>query len=210
MPFQVQTIVNGSLEQNCYFLGVQGSGQGIVIDPGSSPLELRQALDREGRRPVLILATHGHFDHIGAAQDLADHYRCPFGLSPLDKALLDVLEDTYAFYGMGKTRRPKVDLWLDPSTKIEMAGLDLKVLATPGHTPGGLCFWHPDSLSLFSGDTLFAGSVGRSDFEGSSHEQLIASIRREILVLPDAAKVYPGHGESSSLGEERRGNPFLK
>jgi hydroxyacylglutathione hydrolase len=212
MPYRIQTLVNGALEQNCYFIHAEGRKEGVLIDPGSSPAQLRKGLDQAGARPVLMLATHGHFDHIGAAQDLAEAYHCPFAMSRLDEALLDTLVDTSAFYGLGGTRRPKVDLWLDPSAKLDQAGLKIQVLATPGHTPGGLCFWHPESRSLFSGDSLFAGSVGRSDFEGSSHEQLIASIRRELLGLPDPDKilVYPGHGEATTLGEEMRHNPFLQ
>ena len=212
MPYHVETLVNGSLEQNCYFLRVEGQKEGILIDPGSSPLDLRRRLDALGAKPVLMLATHGHFDHIGAAQDLADAYRCPFGISRLDEGFLDQLEDSYVFYGLGQTRRPKVDLWLSPDKPIDQAGLHLQILATPGHTPGGLCFWHAPSCSLFTGDTLFAGSVGRSDFEGSSHEQLIAGIKRELLTLPrpDDIKVYPGHGEASTLGEEMRHNRFLQ
>jgi glyoxylase-like metal-dependent hydrolase (beta-lactamase superfamily II) len=209
MPFHVQTIVNGSLEQNCYFLGEQGGNEGILVDPGSSPQTLLRALDQNGHRPRLILATHGHFDHIGAVQDLAEHFHCPFAMSRKDEGLLDVLEDTFAFYGMGSTRRPKVDRWLDASSLVEAAGLRIMVLETPGHTPGGLCFWHPESRSLFSGDTLFAGSVGRSDFEGSSHEQLIAGIRRELLPLADPVDLFPGHGEASTLAQERLHNPFL-
>lgn len=209
MPFQVQTLVNGSLEENCYFLHAEGRPEGILIDPGSSPKDLRRVLDQAGHRPVLLLATHGHFDHIGAVQELAEAYQCPFAMSQKDEDLLDVLEDTFAFYGMGSTRRPTVDRWLDGGKPVEAAGLRLQVLETPGHTPGGLCFWHEESRSLFSGDTLFAGSVGRSDFEGSSHEQLISSIRRSLLPLADPVSLYPGHGEASSLEQERLHNPFL-
>jgi glyoxylase-like metal-dependent hydrolase (beta-lactamase superfamily II) len=210
MLFEVHTLVNGSLEENCYFLRAQGQPSGILIDPGSSPGELKAALEKLGAKPALMLATHGHFDHVGAVHALATAFGCPFALSRLDEGLLDGLEDSYAFYGLGETRRPKVDRWLEAPSVLDEAGLTLRVLATPGHTPGGLCFWHEESLSLFTGDTLFAGSVGRSDFEGSSHDQLIASIRGRLLVLPDQATVYPGHGESSTLGAERRGNPFLQ
>jgi glyoxylase-like metal-dependent hydrolase (beta-lactamase superfamily II) len=93
---------------------------------------------------------------------------------------------------------------------LQAGGLDLHVLGTPGHTPGGLCFYHPGSASLFSGDTLFAGSVGRSDFEGGDHGQLIASIKRELLGLPDPTRVFPGHGEASTIGQERAENRFLQ
>ncbi len=159
-----------------------------------------------------MLATHGHFDHIGAAADLAAVYGCPFAMAREDEALLGTLEDSAVFYGMGKTRRPTVDFWLEPGKPVEAAGLGLAVLGTPGHTPGGLCFFHAPSRSLFCGDTLFVDSVGRSDFEGSSHGQLIASIRRELFALPDpdAVRIYPGHGEAGTLGREMRSNPFLQ
>ncbi len=209
MPYEILTLVNGSLEENCYFLRDRSCDEGILIDPGSGSEDLRRRLG--ALRPALMLATHGHFDHIGAVADLADAYGCPFRMSRADAGLLETLEDTYAFYGLGSTRRPKVDQWLEAPGLVRAAGLELEVLGTPGHTPGGLCFHHKASGSLFTGDTLFAGSVGRSDFEGSSHEQLIASIRRELLALPDsdAVAVYPGHGEPSTLGRERRENRFL-
>jgi glyoxylase-like metal-dependent hydrolase (beta-lactamase superfamily II) len=210
MPYSVKIMTYGSLEENCYFLRDQGRSDGILVDPGSSGDEVAKELDALKVRPLLMVATHGHFDHIGAVHDLAERFHCPFAMSRHDEGLLEALEDTFALYGLGKTRRPKVDLWLQPGVTLDYAGLSLKVLPTPGHTPGGLCYWHPESLSLFSGDTLFEGSVGRSDFEGSSHEQLIAGIRKELLALPDGAVVYPGHGGTTTIGAERRQNRFLQ
>jgi glyoxylase-like metal-dependent hydrolase (beta-lactamase superfamily II) len=210
MKYEVLTLVNGPLEQNCYVLHAQGSPDAVVVDPGSSPEELKSVLDGRGLRPVVLLATHGHYDHVGAAHALAQAYGAPFAMARADDGLLDALEDTFAFLGMGCTRRPTVDRWLSPGDRVDAAGLRLKVLGTPGHTPGGLCFWHAESGSLFSGDTLFAGSVGRSDMEGGDHAALIAGIRRELFPLPDAAVVYPGHGEASTLGREKATNRFLQ
>ncbi|HTB33349.1 MAG TPA: MBL fold metallo-hydrolase [bacterium] len=210
MAVQVETFVNGSLEENCYLIYDPARAEAVVIDPGSEAERLAQLLDQRGLKPVLILATHGHFDHVGGVAHLQERYHAPFGLAKPDAELLDVLEDSYAFYGLGSTKKPRVDRWLMAGEVLQAGGLDLHVLGTPGHTLGGLCFYHPGSASLFSGDTLFAGSVGRSDFEGGDHGQLVAGIKAELLGLPDATRVYPGHGEASSIGQERAENRFLQ
>ncbi len=210
MPATVHTLVNGPLEQNCYALQAQGRADCILIDPGSGADELQARLQGLGLRPALILATHGHYDHVGAVHGLAQWTGADFGMAKADEPWLDSLEDTFAFYGMGPTRRPTVQRWIAPGETVEAAGLRLQVLGTPGHTPGGLCFYHAESGSLFSGDTLFAGSVGRSDKDGGDAEALIAGIKRELLPLPEATLVYPGHGESSTLGREKRENRFLR
>ena len=210
MPAHVHCLVNGALEENCYALRLDGCPDAILIDPGSSPDELKAALARLGLTPALLLATHGHYDHVGAVQALAEAYQAPFAMAQADAYLLEALEDTFAFNGWGPTKKPQVQRWLKAGESLEAAGLTLRVLGTPGHTPGGLCFWHEASASLFSGDTLFAGSVGRSDFEGGDHGALIASIKRELFPLPDATRVYPGHGEASTLGREKRENRFLR
>lgn len=210
MSFKVHTLVNGPLQQNCYALRVQGRPDCVLVDPGSSAAELKAGLESLGLKPALILATHGHYDHVGAVQALAEWSGAPFGMAREDEDWLESLEDTFAFHGMGPTQRPSVQRWLAPGEELEAAGLRLRVLGTPGHTRGGLSFWHAASGSLFTGDTLFAGSVGRSDMDGGDHAALISGIRREYFGLPDAAVVYPGHGEASTLGAEKKGNPFLR
>jgi glyoxylase-like metal-dependent hydrolase (beta-lactamase superfamily II) len=210
MDYAVHTLVNGPLEQNCYALHQQGRADCILVDPGSSPEELRAALESRGLKPALILATHGHYDHVGAVHALAAWSAAPFAMAKADEPWLEALEDSFAFYGMGSTKRPTVQRWLAHGEQVQAAGLSLQVLATPGHTPGGLCFWHPESGSLFTGDSLFAGSVGRSDMEGGDAAALIAGIKRELFPLPDSAAVLPGHGEASTLGAEKRHNRFLQ
>jgi len=210
VAYQVEAFVNGSLEENCYLLYDPARGGAVVVDPGSEAERLAQVLDQRKLKPVLILATHGHWDHVGGVHHLQQVYGAPFALAKADAELLDVLEDSFAFYGMGSTKKPVVDRWLMAGEVLQAGGLDLRVLGTPGHTQGGLCFYHPGSASLFSGDTLFAGSVGRSDFEGGDHGQLIRSIREELLSLPDDTRVYPGHGEASTIGQERAENRFLQ
>jgi hydroxyacylglutathione hydrolase len=207
---QVETFVNGSLEENCYLIYDPARAEAVVIDPGSEAERLCQWLDQRKLKPVLVLATHGHFDHVGGVHLLQERYHALFGLARADAELLDVLEDSYSFYGLGSTKKPSVDRWLLAGEVLQAAGLDLHVLGTPGHTLGGLCFYHPGSASLFSGDTLFAGSVGRSDFEGGDHGQLIGSIQAELMGLPDQTRVFPGHGEASTIGQERAQNRFLQ
>ncbi len=211
MDFELHTWVQGTLEENCYFLRSQGAAQGVLVDPGSDPEGLKARLDACGAVPALIVATHGHFDHIGAVDALARAYGCPFAMAQADAPLLEVLEDSFSFYGLGSTVKPKVDFWLR-SGPLQAAGLTLEVLPTPGHTPGGVCFWHAPSRRVFTGDTLFVASVGRTDFEGSSHAQLLDSIRSRLFTLPEPDRItlHPGHGESGSLGQEMRHNPFVR
>lgn len=199
---KIQTLTNGPLGENCYVLseGVQA----LVIDPGSSPKELMRAIDEAGLKPVLILATHAHFDHVGAVSALAEAYAAPFAMHRADSEILEVLAATYAFYGMGSTKRPAIGMELKDGDVIDQAGIQLKVIHTPGHTPGGICFYHKASGSLFSGDTLFHRSIGNGE-----HDQLVASIKARLLTLPDITRVYPGHGEPTSILEEKEENAFL-
>jgi glyoxylase-like metal-dependent hydrolase (beta-lactamase superfamily II) len=206
-PMKILTLLNGPVEENCYVLS-EGS-QALVIDPGSSPKELMSAIDSQGLKPVLILATHAHFDHVGAVEALAKAYGAPFAMHAADLKMLETLEDTYTFYGMGKTQKPVVSRELKGGDRIDAAGIQLKAIHTPGHTPGGLCFYHEASGSLFSGDTLFRRSIGRSDFEGGDQQKLVASIKSQLLTLPETTKVYPGHGEPTSIAEEKKENAFL-
>lgn len=207
---QIRCLLNGPVQENCYLLHAQGEKECIVIDPGSSPQDLRAAIDATGLKPVLLLATHCHFDHVGAVHALAEAYQAPFACHALDLDRLEELEDNYAFYGMGSTKKPKVSRMIADGEVLELSGMRLKALHTPGHTPGSLCFYDAASACLFSGDTLFQDSIGRSDFPGGDHEQLLRSIKTKLLSLPPETKVYPGHGETTTIAHETTGNPFLR
>jgi glyoxylase-like metal-dependent hydrolase (beta-lactamase superfamily II) len=207
---KIQTFVNGPIQENAYLLYEEGAKEAVLIDPGDEAGRLEKEIRALGVTVKLILATHGHFDHVGAVAALAKAFGATFGMQLADDFLLESLEDTAAFYGQQATKRPQVDLVLRGGESVGLPGLQLKVLATPGHTPGGLCYYHAESGSLFSGDTLFEGTIGRSDTEGGNHQQLIDSIHRELLPLPDDTRVYPGHGDNTSIGAERHRNPHLQ
>jgi len=207
---KIHCFVNGPVQENAYLLYAEGSREAVMIDPGDEGARLEKEARALGVEVKLILATHGHFDHVGAVSKLSKVFGARFAIHASDLFLLDVLTDMAAFYGQESSEKPEVHTALKAGDTVGVAGLELKVLGTPGHTPGGLCYYHAESGSLFSGDTLFEGSVGRSDTEGGDHAQLIASIHRELLTLPDSTKVYPGHGDATSIGAERRQNPHLQ
>jgi hydroxyacylglutathione hydrolase len=210
LMLKIHTFVNGPIQENAYLCHEEGFIEAVLIDPGDEAGRLEREIRALGLKPQLILATHGHFDHVGAVAALAAAFGIPFAMHGADGFLLDRLADMAAFYGQEATQRPGVQQALLGGESVGVAGLTLKVLATPGHSPGSLCYYHAESGSLFSGDTLFEGSVGRSDTEGGSHATLIASIHRELLGLPDATLVYPGHGAATTIGDERRHNPHLQ
>lgn len=205
---RVQVFLNGPFEENCYLVWEEGSKTGFLIDPGSSPDMLAAEVRKTGVQPVLILATHGHVDHVGVVEAMKKEFQAPFAMHPGDGDQLDALEDAYAYYGLGSTKRPVIDRPLADGDEVEAGGLKLKVLYTPGHSEGSLCYYHPGSL--FSGDTLFRRSVGRYDFPGGSREKLSHSIQTGLYLLPDATVVYPGHGPETTIGEEKNENPFIK
>jgi len=209
----VATLEVGSLGTNCYVLqGAGASGPAVLIDPGAAPGEILSHLEDRGLEPGLILLTHGHSDHLGALPEvLARWPGASVGVSQEDLPMLgDTALNLSAFVGAPVDVRPRSVRLLSEGDPIEAGGLALEVIATPGHTRGGLCFFCGSERQplLFSGDTLFAGSVGRTDLPGGSWEDLAASLRR-LALLPPATLVYPGHGPATSLAAELRANPYL-
>jgi len=189
---------------NCWLVGKEGTEEAILVDPGFSPERVRAMLDAAGRVPVAVLATHGHYDHIGVAPEVCGD-DVPFFIHSADRqALVDP-----AGWGAGYPA-PAVDVSvvreLGDGEVLELAGLRIQVLHTPGHTPGSVCF--RTNANVFSGDLVFAGSIGRYDFPNSSPEEMRASLER-FLELPDELPVHPGHGPATTVGAERAANPFL-
>ncbi len=191
-------------DTNCWLLAADGSDEAVVVDPGFSPHVVRRMLEAAGKRPAAVLATHGHFDHIGSAAQLCGD-ELPLYIHEADElALTDP-----AAWGSGFPTPPvpvKDVRTVVEGDVLEFAGFRIEVLHTAGHTPGSVCF-HTDAF-LVSGDLVFRGAIGRSDFPNSSPADMERSLRR-FLTLPDELPVYPGHGSNTTVGLERRTNPFL-
>ncbi|MFC5994172.1 MBL fold metallo-hydrolase [Pseudonocardia hispaniensis] len=210
----------GAFQTNCYVVARDAGEACIVVDPGQDAVEPLQELLAEHRlTPVAVLLTHGHFDHTFSVAPVCDGHDIPAWIHPDDREMLadplkGISAESAAFFGGRlELREPREVRHLDDGSTLSIAGLDLRVDHTPGHTPGSVIFSTPteDGVEvILAGDTLFAGSVGRTDLPGGSHEQLLASIRDRLLTRDDSAFVLPGHGPSTTIGRERASNPFLQ
>lgn len=200
----------GPLGANCYILVHPPSGEACVIDPGDEGARILQELPREVRVRYVI-ATHAHFDHVGAVAEVRKATGAPFLLHPQDMELLrQAPQAAERWLGFRPTPPPEPDGLLGHGQRLQVGGLFLEVRHTPGHSPGSVSLWVEGEPGLvFTGDALFAGSIGRTDLPGGDLDQLLASIRGQLLSLPDAVVVYPGHGPTTTIGHERRTNPFL-
>ena len=192
----IHTIPLGLLGTNCYIVRQGDSDHCLVIDPGQEPEPLLQWLEETGYKVDAILLTHGHFDHVGGVRELVAEADCPVYLNTADLVLPPRMTDGPLYYS--HPYQEGMDLTL--------AGIPVTVLDTPGHTPGSVCLILEDCL--FSGDTLFAGACGRTDFPGGSLQQMYASLDR-LARLPGNYRVFPGHGESTTLAAEKQYNPFM-
>jgi glyoxylase-like metal-dependent hydrolase (beta-lactamase superfamily II) len=197
----------GPLQCNCSLLWDAERGDGVVVDPGGDGSRIAARVEQLGFRVTALLHTHAHFDHVGATRQLQELWQCPAHLHAGDTFLIDNLDLQTGAFGFKSIPKPAITE-LQPGTRIE--GLD--TLHTPGHTPGSCCFHgaFEKGQVLLSGDTLFRGSVGRTDLWGGDWEQLEASIQRELYPLDPGTLVIPGHGPATTLGEEATGNPFVR
>ena len=203
----IQSFAVMPFDENCYVVS-DDTGEGVVIDPGGMAKQIL-AYIREAKISVkAVLDTHGHCDHIGANDAIRDETGAPLYIHKEDAAMIsDMKLNLSAFMGFRVISRPAEHL-LSEGDNISFGQSELEVIHTPGHTKGGVCF--VGEGVAFTGDTLFAGSIGRSDFPGGSERDLIGNIKQKLLVLPDDMKVYSGHGPSSEIGWERRCNPYLQ
>lgn len=185
----------------------------VIIDAGNSSPREDAALDnfiaQEGLKPVLAANTHGHFDHTMGVEHLRQRYGIPFALSGKDRFLLENAATSGAIFGVKIGTMPPIDRDLDAEEEIRFGETTLRILRTPGHTPGHVAFYEPQSKALFTGDTLFRESIGRTDLPGGDYSWIMRSILDVILPLGDEVRVYPGHGPETTLGHETLYNPFI-
>lgn len=203
----LESVVVGPLMVNCYVLGCENSREGVVVDPGDDTDRILEAVSRHGLKVVAVINTHGHFDHTGGNQRIITETGAGLLIHELDAPMLARAVDTAAMFGLTAENSPPPSRFLTEGEFVAFGEYRLRVLHTPGHTLGG-CSLHLEGM-VFTGDTLFADSVGRTDFPGGSSVALGKSIREKLLVLPDDTIVYPGHGPSTTIGRERKHNPYL-
>jgi glyoxylase-like metal-dependent hydrolase (beta-lactamase superfamily II) len=180
----------------------------FVVDPGASAKQLADRIRAANLTPVAILLTHGHFDHAGGAAELAGAFHIPVYAFEKERETLEDPARNLSTWD-GEQLSYHADIYLQDEQEIELAGFSIRVLFTPGHTSGGCCYYLKEERALFAGDTLFAQSVGRTDFPGGSASQIIRSIQEKLMVLPDDVTVYTGHEDITTIGTERKYNPYL-
>ncbi|MEG3638292.1 MBL fold metallo-hydrolase [Magnetococcus sp. PR-3] len=202
-----EILETGPLQVNCHILAASEGEDALLIDPGGDAGEILRHLTRLGLKVAHIVNTHGHFDHIGAVHELKRASGCEFWLHPEDQFLVDNAPSHAARWGLPFGPAPEVDHNLEHGQSLELCGLKLEIIHTPGHTPGGCCIRWGDEVAV--GDTLFAGGIGRTDLPGGDHGKLIKSIETRLMNLEDGVVCHPGHGPSTTVGQERMGNPFL-
>ncbi len=202
----IERLVVGELEANCYIV-FDADKEGLVIDPGADGERILNAIEGLGLHIVYIINTHGHFDHAGANRILKEETDATLAIHSLDAPLLDNLPSQASMFGLTCWPSPNPDRLLSPGEILALGDERLEVIHTPGHTKGSISIRVNDLI--FTGDTLFAGSIGRTDLPGGSYEDIISSIKGRLMVLPEDTIVYPGHGPETKIGWERLHNPFI-
>ncbi|HEY0793297.1 MAG TPA: MBL fold metallo-hydrolase [Chthoniobacterales bacterium] len=200
----IQTFIGGIFDTNAYL--VEAPQGDLLVD---APTGTCEWLSSQNRRPRLLLITHGHVDHIDDAARIAREFQCPVACH---RESVPLLTDPDVFRKLGfnlEVESVQPSVLIEETAQTTALGLPLQVLLVPGHCPGSLCFYHRESANLFSGDTLFAGSIGRTDLPGGDLPLLLRGLHSKVLVLPDATRVLPGHGPATTVGVERRTNPYL-
>ena len=199
--------VVGPIQTNCYFLYREDTKECLIIDPGYEADKIEAYVQKKQLHVAGILLTHGHFDHITAADEVRKKFQTKIYASGKEKELMADPRMNVSVM-MGESVSLKADVWLEDGQELEMLGETMRCILTPGHTGGGMCFYFPRACMLFSGDTLSQASVGRTDFPTGSSRELIRSVREKLLVLPEAVRVYPGHGLMTTIRDEQMFNPY--
>lgn len=206
----LQMMQVGPLGTNCYIVGDEKMRKVMVIDPGGNAQQILGTVANLRVEVVAIVLTHAHFDHVMGVEALKRATGAPLLAGEKERPVLESVETQAQTFGIAVPPLPPPERWLRDGDKIEVGALQFHVLETPGHTPGGICLYQPENAVVFVGDTLMRGSIGRTDFPGGSLEQILRSIRTKLYALPDATVVYSGHGPLTTIGEEKRMNPFTR
>jgi hydroxyacylglutathione hydrolase len=200
----------GPLQCNCSVIGDETTHEAMVIDPGDDIEQVLALVRKHNLQVKQIIITHAHIDHVGGAMKLRAATGAPILLNQNDYALLKMLDMQAAWLGMKAPRKVEIDHSVGQADTVKAGKLAAEVLHTPGHTEGSICLYFAPQKMLIAGDTLFAGSIGRTDLPGGSFEKILQSLRGPVLALPDETTVVPGHGPLTTIGEERENNPFLQ
>ncbi len=203
----LETIPTGPLEVNCYLIGCENSRHIFVVDPGDDADRIITMIANLRLIPQAVIATHGHLDHLGDIKTVQERFNIPFWIHSDDAPLVAALPAQATAFGLHLSGIPVIDRHLEHDQFLPLGDMEWRIIHTPGHSPGSICL--QSDLTLLSGDTLFAGSVGRCDLPGGDWTRLQESIRTRLLTLDESTVVYPGHGTSTTIGAEKSDNPFL-
>lgn len=200
----------GPLQCNCSVIGDENTREAMVIDPGDNLEKILAVISKHGLTVKQIVVTHAHLDHVGGAKKLREITGAPIILNQNDEDLLSMLDEQAIWLGMIDPGKVEVDHHAHDGEMLKAGEIAATVMHTPGHTEGSICLYFPSENKLIAGDTLFAGSIGRTDLPGGSMRKILTSLHNKVLALPDETIVVPGHGPLTSIGDERNQNPFLK
>lgn len=204
-----ETLVVGELGVNCFIMADSQTKEGVVVDPGAEPERILAALKSSGIKVLYVLNTHGHFDHIGGNRKVTETTGAKLMINKQDEPFLTRASTSARMYGLNAEDSPAPASYLAEGDIIRFGSHEIKVIHIPGHSPGGSCFYLEKDGILISGDSLFSESIGRTDLPGGSQALLVLSIRSKLLPLPEATQVFPGHGPSTTIGHEKKHNPYL-
>jgi glyoxylase-like metal-dependent hydrolase (beta-lactamase superfamily II) len=200
----------GAIAENTYLVGCSETGEAVIVDPGGETARVAALREPGGFRVTRILLTHGHFDHIQGAAEAKELFDAPISIHPGDRELYEGLQQQLMMFGFDDPGAPPpVDHLFEDGEVFQIGKQQGRVIHTPGHTQGGCCFLFPEAKVIITGDTLFTGSIGRTDLPGGDLAQIVRSLRERVLTVGDDVRFYPGHGPDGLIGDERKGNPYV-